>query len=129
MALRTESARIFTDRSSVPSISSQSQNQRFADCGSRKAARVSPMNVLQRGFGILLFVFVVPLLTAAGDARAQTPPARALAVASAGPSGEIASLSEANEIRVIFSEPMVTLGRIPSVVRAPFFRISPAVTG
>ncbi len=36
---------------------------------------------------------------------------------SAGPTGEVASLAEANEIRIVFSEPMVALGRIPSAVR------------
>jgi uncharacterized protein YfaS (alpha-2-macroglobulin family) len=57
---------------------------------------------------------------------AQAP---ALTVLRAGPTGEIASLSEANEIRIVFSEPMVTLGRIPSPVVAPFVRIDPAVSG
>ena len=46
-----------------------------------------------------------------------------------GPTGEVASLAEANEIRVVFSEPMVTLGRIPARVTAPFFRVSPAMPG
>ncbi|HEY7500306.1 MAG TPA: MG2 domain-containing protein, partial [Vicinamibacterales bacterium] len=48
---------------------------------------------------------------------------------SAGPEGEVASLAEANEIRIVFSEPMVTLGKIPAVVRAPFVRITPAIPG
>lgn len=52
-----------------------------------------------------------------------------LKVLSAGPVGEIATLQEANEIRVVFSEPMVTLGRIPNPATAPFFRITPAVSG
>ena len=52
-------------------------------------------------------------------AHAQTA---ALTVVNAGPQGPIASLAEANEIRVVFSEPMVTLGRIPAPVRAPFFQ-------
>src|SRR5579884_1058175 len=59
-------------------------------------------------------------------------PARAddkLTVVKAGPVGEIASLAEANEIRVVFSEPMVPLGKIPKVVAAPFFHITPAVKG
>ena len=38
-------------------------------------------------------------------------------------------LAEANEVRVVFSEPMVTLGKIPQPVVAPFFRIEPAVKG
>jgi alpha-2-macroglobulin len=53
----------------------------------------------------------------------------ALTIVSAGPRGEVSNLAEAREVRVVFSEPMVTLGRIPAVVQAPFFQISPAVTG
>jgi alpha-2-macroglobulin len=60
-----------------------------------------------------------------GRAVAQPP----LAIVSAGPQGEVASLAEANEIRVVFSEPMVTVGRIPARVEAPFVRISPAIPG
>lgn len=53
----------------------------------------------------------------------------ALKVVMAGPTGEVADLAEANEIRVVFSEPMVVLGRIPPKVEAPFFSIEPAVAG
>ncbi len=56
-------------------------------------------------------------------------PAPALTVVSTGPSGALASLDQANEIRIVFSEPMVTLGRIPAVVTAPFVRIAPAIPG
>ncbi|HSP32978.1 MAG TPA: MG2 domain-containing protein [Thermoanaerobaculia bacterium] len=52
-----------------------------------------------------------------------------LRVISAGPVGEVASYAEANEVRVVFSEPMVVLGRIPPTVTAPFFHISPQVNG
>lgn len=52
-----------------------------------------------------------------------------LRVVSAGPVGEVASPAEANEIRAVFSEPMVTLGKIPQPVTAPFFKITPAVKG
>jgi uncharacterized protein YfaS (alpha-2-macroglobulin family) len=55
--------------------------------------------------------------------------ANGLRVVSAGPVGETATLAEANEIRAVFSEPMVVLGRIPDPVAAPFFKISPAVQG
>ena len=41
----------------------------------------------------------------------------------------MASLAEANEIRIVFSEPMVALGRIPAVVRPPFVTITPAIPG
>ena len=80
--------------------------------------------------GLIMFrtALIVPILSlicsptpAAGQGSAGS--SRPLTVVSAGPSGEVASLAEANEVRVVFSEPMVTLGRIPSPVRAPFFRI------
>ena len=56
-----------------------------------------------------------------GRVGAQPPATgKSLAVVSAGPTGEVASLAEANEVRIVFSEPMVTLGRIPPSVRPPF---------
>ncbi|MGZ8867210.1 MAG: alpha-2-macroglobulin family protein, partial [Thermoanaerobaculia bacterium] len=55
--------------------------------------------------------------------------ADSLRVVSAGPAGEVASMAETNEVRVVFSEPMVVVGRIPSPVTAPFFKIDPAVRG
>jgi uncharacterized protein YfaS (alpha-2-macroglobulin family) len=71
---------------------------------------------------IVLCLCTVPL-----DARQASP--GALTVVNAGPRGELASLAEAGEVRIVFSEPMVTLGRIPQPVRAPFFRMSPTVPG
>lgn len=53
----------------------------------------------------------------------------ALSILSAGPNGEIQQLQDANEIRVIFSEPMVALGRVPSNPTPPWIRISPAIKG
>jgi uncharacterized protein YfaS (alpha-2-macroglobulin family) len=61
-------------------------------------------------------------------ARQPSPPSP-LRVASAGPTGEVASIEEVNEIRIVFSEPMVTIGRIPERPRPSFFKISPAVSG
>src|SRR5216683_1789053 len=69
-------------------------------------------------------VSILLMLVAAGVRAADK-----LTIVKAGPVGEIASLAEANEIRVVFSEPMVVLGKIPKVVTAPFFHISPAVNG
>ena len=63
------------------------------------------------------------LLIPAGVAAAD------LRVRSAGPTGEIASLQQANEIRVVFAEPMVALGKIPEPVTAPFFKLAPARKG
>ena len=53
----------------------------------------------------------------------------ALTVVSTAPQGETTTREETNEIRIVFSEPMVTLGKIPDKVAAPFVRISPAITG
>ena len=64
-----------------------------------------------------------------GPAAAQTPSAGALHVVSAGPNGEIATIEEANEIRVVFSEPMVPLTRIQANLRPAFFHITPNVNG
>ncbi|RPH55144.1 MAG: hypothetical protein EHM89_17645, partial [Acidobacteria bacterium] len=70
-------------------------------------------------------ILALPLLQP--HVAAQSPPA--LTIVSAGPSGETSALEQANEIRAVFSEPMVVLGRIPQPVMAPFFRITPAVAG
>ena len=47
-------------------------------------------------------------------AQASPEQSRSLRVLSAAPSGALESLSDANEIRMIFSEPMVPLGRMPA---------------
>jgi hypothetical protein len=54
---------------------------------------------------------------------------KGLTVVSAGPTGEMAQLDQVNEIRIVFSEPMVELGKIPQPVRVPFVRIHPAIAG
>jgi hypothetical protein len=68
---------------------------------------------------IVEVLFLAVLCLRAGPADAgQLPRADSgLTVLSTAPTGEVASLAEVNEIRVVFSEPMVTLGRIPSDVR------------
>jgi uncharacterized protein YfaS (alpha-2-macroglobulin family) len=63
------------------------------------------------------------------EAQIPTSDARPLTVVSSGPTGEVASLAEANEIRIVFSEPMVAIGRIPDVIRPPYVRIAPAISG
>src|SRR5581483_6295853 len=68
---------------------------------------------------------LLALLSVCVAAHADQP----LTIVKAGPVGEIADLAEANEIRVVFSEPMVALGKIPKVVAAPFFHITPPVKG
>ncbi|HEV8660196.1 MAG TPA: Ig-like domain-containing protein, partial [Thermoanaerobaculia bacterium] len=69
------------------------------------------------------FVFAILLIANIANA------ADTLRVISAGPVGEVAQLAEANEIRVVFSEPMVVIGRIPATVIAPYFHIQPPVRG
>src|SRR5262245_27118556 len=59
-------------------------------------------------------------------ASSQSAP---LTIVSTGPTGEVPRLQDANEIRVIFSEPMVPLGRIPSNPSPAWIRISPAIKG
>src|SRR5438046_10329272 len=59
------------------------------------------------------------------DAAGQQTPA--LTVVQSGPTNEIANLREANEIRIVFSEPMVVLGRIPALVTVPHVTIRPAL--
>ena len=65
------------------------------------------------------------LLSLAAPLCAQTP----LSVVSARPAGETSDLGESREVTVVFSEPMVRLGRVPDPVTAPFFHIEPAVHG
>jgi uncharacterized protein YfaS (alpha-2-macroglobulin family) len=70
------------------------------------------------GLAILLFACAV-------SARA----ADKLTIVKAGPVGEVANLAEANEIRVVFSEPMVVVGRIPKVLDVPWFHVAPEIKG
>ncbi len=79
-----------------------------------------------RPAALRLILAAMGLLLASHPAAAQST---GLRVVSAGPTGEVADLAQANEVRVVFSEPMVTLGQIPEPVTAPFFTISPSVRG
>ncbi len=69
-------------------------------------------------------VVVLALLSLAVAAQAQK-----LTIVKAGPIGEVANLAEANEIRVVFSEPMVAVGKIPPNLVVPWFHIAPEVKG
>ncbi|HEX9407139.1 MAG TPA: Ig-like domain-containing protein, partial [Thermoanaerobaculia bacterium] len=73
---------------------------------------------MKRAFVLAIF-FTASIVNAADTLR----------VISAGPVGDVAQLTEANEVRVVFSEPMVVIGRIPAIVTAPFFHIEPPVKG
>ncbi|CAN5638537.1 hypothetical protein BH23ACI1_BH23ACI1_31790 [soil metagenome] len=74
---------------------------------------------------VFAYVFLAVMTAWSGHAAAQAP----LTVVSTAPQGELASLAEGNEIRIVFSEPMVALGRIPARVTAPFVTITPAIPG
>src|SRR5437762_3189486 len=78
-------------------------------------------NDMRHQRAILILLLIQFLLVPAGRADEK------LTIVKAGPVGEVRSLAEANEIRIVFSEPMVALGKIPKVVAAPFFHITPAV--
>ena len=84
------------------------------------------MNQRPLSVGILLFTCL-----AAFPLRgfAQTPDRAPLRIVSAGPTGEVATIEDANEIRVVFSEPMVAVGTVPPKLKPSFFTISPAVAG
>jgi alpha-2-macroglobulin len=76
-----------------------------------------------------LVLAVLCLRVSNADARQLRTSDPGLTVVSTAPEGEVASLAEAKEIRIVFSEPMVNLGRIPSEVNPPFVKITPAVPG
>ena len=86
------------------------------------------MDLMTRVRSVLLALGSILLLAASTAAQSPATPG-ALAVVRTGPEGALATLAEANEIRIVFSEPMVTLGRIPSPVTAPFVNIRPAIQG
>ena len=52
-----------------------------------------------------------------------------LRIVSAGPSGELAQLADADQVRIVFSEPMVPLGTIPSNTTPPWIHMTPAAAG
>src|SRR5262245_33066515 len=79
---------------------------------------------MRRAIALLVVLCAVSVVSAV--AVQQTA---GLSVVSSGPTGEVASLGEAREIRFVFSEPMVVLGRIPQPVVAPFVSISPTIAG
>lgn len=52
-----------------------------------------------------------------------------LTILEASPRGEVGQRSDANEIRLIFSEPMIALGRSPANPQIPWVSITPRVAG
>src|SRR5689334_8983211 len=62
-------------------------------------------------------------------AAVQAQDTKKITIVKAGPIGELATLAEANEVRVVFSAPMVAVGKIPKNLTIPWFHISPDVKG
>ena len=92
-------------------------------------AYMSTFSLTGKGMVMAARLVLIWVALTAGVVQAAAQPAAALRVVTAGPVNEIDTLSQVNEIRVVFSEPMVVLGRIPQPVRVPFFGIRPAVKG
>ena len=86
-------------------------------------------SVIRRRQSAARFSALAVLLTFLAAAPPRAMQTAALTVVSAGPNGEIRELDDANEIRVIFSEPMVPLGRIPSNPTPSWIHIQPAIKG
>jgi len=81
-------------------------------------ARANLRRMKRIGAGILLFVCAM---------TAQA--ADKLTIVKAGPVGEVANIAEANEIRVVFNEPMIVVGKIPKVLAVPWFHVAPEIKG
>src|SRR5512139_2104100 len=117
---RTAAAQARRGRAAGPRTRPASCRMRVSREGSHRTSR--GIHMAKRTF---LPVFALACLLLASAAASQ----QALTIVSARPTGEVANLAEANEIRIIFSEPVVALGRIPQPVLAPFFKITPSVAG
>lgn len=79
---------------------------------------------MRRTFSLLLTAGIVWGLGT--HVSSQAPRLR---VVESAPQNEVNQSSDAAEIRVVFSEPMVALGRIPSNPTPPWIRITPAIAG
>ena len=90
------------------------------DCASQtgRLLRARLRRMKRIGLGILFLVCAM---------SAQA--ADKLTIVKAGPVGEVANLAEANEIRVVFSEPMIVVGKIPKVLDLPWFHVAPEIKG
>ena len=70
-------------------------------------------------------ILVVLLLTAATVASQEAP----LTVIRADPSGELTTLADAGQIRIVFSEPMLAIGAVPDGRAPVWLRMTPAAPG
>jgi len=76
-------------------------------------------------FGLFLSFSALAFSSFAASAAGRA----GVTIIKAGPVGEIDTLAEANEIRVVFSEPMVAVGKVPKDLTVPWFHITPPVKG
>jgi uncharacterized protein YfaS (alpha-2-macroglobulin family) len=92
----------------------------MADCTSQNGgfARATLRRMKRTGAVILLLVCAV-----------AAHAADKLTIVKAGPVGEVANIAEANEVRVVFSEPMIVVGKIPKVLNVPWFHVAPEIKG
>src|SRR5437660_1174278 len=92
----------------------------MADCTSQIGGftRATLRRMKRTGLGLLFLVCAV-----------AAHAADKLTIVKAGPVGEVASLAEANEVRVVFSEPMIVVGKIPKVLDVPWFHVAPEIKG
>src|SRR5436190_9982207 len=74
-----------------------------------------------RAYAVVLAVIFASLRVATQSAQ--------LTVVDAGPRGEIQQHQQALEISVVFSEPMVALGRVPTNPTPPWIHITPVIKG
>jgi uncharacterized protein YfaS (alpha-2-macroglobulin family) len=71
-------------------------------------------------------VGVVVLVLAALPAASQQP---ALRILSVGPTGDLADLADADELRIVFSDPMIAIGSVPSGAPPAWIHITPQPAG
>ena len=73
-----------------------------------------------------ILVTAAALSLAILSGSAQGP---ALRVASASPTGELGQLADLEQVRIVFSEPMIAIGVVPSTSQPSWVSITPALAG
>ena len=74
----------------------------------------------------LLIAIAAVLSLTVRPGAGQSP---SLTIASAGPSGELGQLADADQIRIVFSEPMVALGTVPTGAAPSWIYLTPPAAG
>jgi uncharacterized protein YfaS (alpha-2-macroglobulin family) len=71
---------------------------------------------------------ILAVMLSAAIVRVAGQPAP-LSIVSASPRGDLADLADAGQVRIVFSEPMVALGAIPTGVAPAWIHLTPQVAG